>query len=117
MTSPEWAAVPAAHSNATSDRTRGRSSHWSVGRFTREKGFMATPTRYEVQYADLFEALTLEERASVSAALADDRLEGGDIRRDQVELLVRSVTESLSDSDYLDAVLALIASRRVDAHR
>lgn len=78
-----------------------------------DNGDMANPTRYETEYPDLFAPLSPERRASVSAALSDDRLEGGDIRRDQVELLIRGVTEPLTDDEYRDAVLALVNRRRV----
>ena len=62
-------------------------------------------SRFERDYPDLFAPLTPERRQSVSAALNDDRLEHGDVDRAQVELLVRSVTENMSDEDYLAAVL------------
>ncbi|MDF1480358.1 hypothetical protein PYV02_14830 [Leifsonia sp. H3M29-4] len=66
---------------------------------------MPTPTRFEREYPDLFAALPANRRASVAAALTDDRLEHGDIHRADVELLVRNATENMSDEQYLAAVL------------
>lgn len=68
----------------------------------------AEPSRYELEYPELFAPLTAQRRATVSAALDDDRLEGGNISRADVELLVRSVTENMTDSEYLAATLALV---------
>ncbi len=66
---------------------------------------MPTPTRFELEYPELFAALPENRRAGVAAALTDDRLEHGTVTRAQVELLVRSITENMSDAEYLAAVL------------
>lgn len=65
-------------------------------------------SRYELAYPELFAPLTPQRRATVSAALDDDRLEGGNIGRADVELLVRSVTENMTDAEYLAATLELV---------
>ena len=65
-------------------------------------------SRYELSYPELFAPLTPQRRATVSAALDDDRLEGGNIGRADVELLVRSVTENMTDAEYLAATLELV---------
>ena len=66
-------------------------------------------TRYELAYPELFEPLTAARRASVTAALVSDQLEHGEVSRDQVALLIRSVTENMSDAEYLQAVLEHVA--------
>jgi hypothetical protein len=69
---------------------------------------MPTPSRHQVAYPDLYATMTAQQRASVDAALASDRLENGPAPRELVELVVRSTTESMSDSDYVDAVMAAV---------
>lgn len=66
---------------------------------------MSAASRFEALYPDLFAQLDPARRATVAAALTDDRLEHGETSRAQVELLVRSVTESMTDDEYRAAVL------------
>ena len=70
---------------------------------------MSTPSRYEVAFPDLYAPLTEQSRASVDAALASDRLENGPAPRELVELVIRSVTENMSDDEYTAAVLEHVA--------
>lgn len=65
--------------------------------------------RYERAFPELFGLLPPERRLSVNAAFNDDRLEGNTVRREEVELLVRSVVEDMSDAEYLKEVLAFVA--------
>lgn len=65
-------------------------------------------SRYETEFPDLFARLPAEHVSSVVAALNSDRLEGGTVGRADVELLVRSVTENMTDDEYLAAVLAIV---------
>lgn len=66
-------------------------------------------TSYERTYPKLFAPLPADRRASVSAALVSDQLEHGEVSRDQVALLIRGVTEDMSDHEYLTAVLEHVA--------
>lgn len=68
-------------------------------------------SRYEDQYPELFAQLPAERRSSVAAALASDELEHGAPTREQVALVIRSVTDNLSDAEYLAAVLAHVQSK------
>lgn len=69
-----------------------------------------TSCRYARLYPDLFAPLTDERKAAVSAALADDRLEGAVITREQVQLLIRSIMETMSDEQYVAEVLAHLSA-------
>jgi hypothetical protein len=75
----------------------------------------AEPSRFETEFPDLFALLSADRRASLSAALADDRLELGTVTRAQVALLVQSITDDMTDAAYLDAVLQLTAPRAAHA--
>lgn len=61
--------------------------------------------RYQEQYPELFAPLSPEARENVSDALASSRLESGEASRAHVALLIRSVTENMTDDEYRDAVL------------
>jgi len=61
--------------------------------------------RYERAFPELFALLPTERQRSVNAALNDDRLAGNDVQRAQVELLVRSVIDDMSDEEYLTEVM------------
>ena len=63
-----------------------------------------TASRYELQYPELFEQLQPAQRESIASALASDRLEHGTMDRDQVAVLVRSVTEGMSTEAFIAAV-------------
>jgi len=62
-------------------------------------------SRYELEYAQLFAQLPPERRRSVAAALDDLRLEHVTVTHELVALMVRSITEDLTDEQYLAAVL------------
>lgn len=68
-----------------------------------------TQNRYEAAYPELFAGLPAEWREAVGAALTSDRLEHGDVSRDQVGLVIRSITETMTDEDYVAAVLDQVA--------
>ena len=74
----------------------------------------STRSRYETQFPHLFAQLPPVRPRSVAAALGDLRLEDVTITRELVALMVRSITENLTDEHYLAAVLEVTSA--IPAH-
>ena len=69
----------------------------------------AAQSRYELEFPDLFALLAEPHRSALIGSLDSDRLEGGTVTREGISLLVRCITENLSDEEFTAEVLALIS--------
>jgi hypothetical protein len=71
-------------------------------------------TDLEERFATLLAPLSAQDRETVLWVLANDRLEHGEPTPDQVQLLVRSITEDMDDATYLAAVMARVNNTSAD---
>jgi len=74
-------------------------------------GFMPKVSSFANAYPDLYAPLTPIQRESLDAALASDQLSNGPASRQLVAALTHSITNGLSDEEYVQVVRDALDAR------